>query len=322
MFPTHRLRRLRRSESMRRLVRESRITVDDLVCPIFVDEGLDARKQVAQIPGMERIPLNELSQEIGEIQDVGISAVMLFGIPRTKDDIGSSAYDDHGIVQKAIAEIKNVSDDIVIMADVCVCQYASSGHCGIYRDGVVDNDATLPYLSKIAISYAKSGVDVVAPSAMMDGQVSAVRSGLDDSGFENVAIMPQSAKHGSALYASFRSACSSAPQFGDRQTYQVPYTNARETMAELQSDIEEGADIVMIKPALMHLDLIAEARRRFDVPIATHSSAGEYTLVQAAHQMGWLDRHQVALEMLGSMKRAGADIIITYFSKYIAKILK
>lgn len=302
-------------------MRESKLTVDDLVCPIFVEENLDARKQIVQMPGTEKIPLNELSQEIEEIQDVGIPAVMLFGIPSTKDNVGSSAYDKHGIIQKSIAEIKNISDKIVVIADVCMCEYTSSAHCGIYHDGSVDNDSTLPYLSKIAVSYAKMGVDVVAPSSMMDGQVSAIRSGLDDSGFENVAILPHSAKHNSALYASFRSATSSAPRFGDRQTYQVPYTNSREAMAELKSDIEEGADIVMIKPALMHLDLISEARRRFDVPIVAYSASGEYTLVQAAHQLGWLDKYQVALEMLESMKRAGADIITTYFAKDIAKIL-
>lgn len=321
MFPARRLRRLRYTHSMRRLVRESRVTVDDLVCPIFVEEGLKHRKQVGSMTGIERIPLSEVKSDIKAIQDMGISAVMLFGIPSIKDEMGSSAYDDNGIVQKSITEAKNAADDMVIMADVCMCLYTSTGHCGIYRNDTVDNDATLPHLTDIAVSYAKRGVDVVSPSAMMDGQVASIRSGLDDAGFENVSIMPHTAKHRSVFYTPFRDAASCAPQFGDRKSYQVPYTNRREAIAEVQADIQEGADIVMIKPALAYLDLISETRRRFDVPVAAYNVSGEYALVQAAHQKGWMDRTQVALEILSSIKRAGADIIISYFAKDMAKYL-
>ena len=321
MFPARRLRRLRYTQGMRKLIRESRVTVDDLVCPIFVEEGLERRKQVCSMTGIERIPLSEVNSDVRMIRDMGIPAVMLFGIPDVKDKMGSSAYDDNGIVQKSIAEAKNAAGDMVIMADVCMCQYTSTGHCGIYHNDSVDNDATLPYLTDIAVSYAKSGVDVVSPSAMMDGQVAAIRAGLDKEGFEKVVIMPHSAKHRSIFYTPFRDAASCTPQSGDREGYQVPYTNSREAMAEVQADIQEGADIIMIKPALAYLDLVSEVRRRYDIPVAAYNVSGEYALVQAAHQRGWMDSTQVALEILSSIKRAGADIIITYFAKDVAKHL-
>ncbi len=306
---------------MRRLLRESAVTVDDLVCPVFVGEGLESREPIGSMTGIERIPLDMVRDEILDIRDMGIPAVMLFGIPQNKDEKGSSAYDDNGIVQKAIAESRKATDDMVIMADVCMCQYTSTGHCGIYEDGRIDNDTSISYLGRIAASYAKVGVDVVSPSAMMDGQVSAIRTQLDDGGFGHVAIMSHTAKHRSSLYSPFRDAADCAPKFGDRRSYQVPYTNMREAMAEVQADVDEGVDIVMIKPALPYLDLVAEVRRRLDLPVAAYSVSGEYALVQAAHNNGWIDKTAVTREILGSIKRAGADIIITYFAKDIARLL-
>lgn len=319
-FPTRRLRRLRKSEGMRRLVRETRVTPDDLVCPVFVEEGLDSRKPVGSMSGIDRIPLGMVREEVREIYGLGIPAIMLFGIPREKDIEGTASYDGDGIVQNAIREARAGQPEMVIMADVCMCQYTSTGHCGIYRDGTVDNDATIDSLSKIAASYARAGVDVVSPSAMMDGQVAAIRAGLDGEGFGEVAIMSHAAKHRSTLYSPFREAADCAPQFGDRKGYQVPYTNRREAMMEVEADIEEGADMVMIKPALPYLDLVAEARRLFSVPIAAYNVSGEYALVQAAHMQGWINGADVTQEMLGSIKRAGADIIVTYFAKDAARM--
>ena len=319
-FPIRRLRRLRKSEGMRRLVRETRVTPDDLVCPVFVEEGLDSRRPVGSMSGIDRIPLEMVREEVKEIYDLGIPAIMLFGIPQEKDLEGTASRDDDGIVQNAIREARAEQPEMVIMADVCMCQYTSTGHCGIYRDGAVDNDATIGSLSRIAVSYARAGVDVVSPSAMMDGQVAAIRAGLDGEGFDEVAIMPHAAKHNSSLYAPFREAADCAPQFGDRKGYQAPYTNPREAMMEVEADIEEGADIVMIKPALPYLDLVAEARRRFSVPIAAYNTSGEYALVHAAHMQGWINGADVTQEILGSIKRAGADIIVTYFAKDAARM--
>ena len=319
-FPARRLRRLRKSEGMRRLVRETRATPDDLVCPVFVEEGLDSRKPVGSMSGIDRIPLEMVREEVREIHGLGIPAIMLFGIPQEKDLEGTASHDDDGIVQNAIREARAGQPEMVIMADVCMCQYTSTGHCGIYRDGAVDNDATIGSLSRIAASYARAGVDVVSPSAMMDGQVAAIRAGLDGEGFDGVAIMSHAAKHSSSLYAPFREAADCAPQFGDRKGYQAPYTNPREAMMEVEADIEEGADIVMIKPALPYLDLVAEARRRFSVPIAAYNTSGEYALVHAAHMQGWINGADVTQEILGSIKRAGADIIVTYFAKDAARM--
>lgn len=306
---------------MRRLVQESRITVNDLVCPIFVEEGAKDTKPIDSMSGLARIPLDTVGEQVGELCDLGIPAVMLFGIPQVKDDHGSSAYDADGIVQKAISEARRAASDMVIMADVCMCQYTSTGHCGVVHDGVVDNDATIGYLAKIATTYAERGVDVVSPSAMMDGQVAAIRSGLDENGFGDVAIMSHAAKHHSTFYSPFRDAADCAPKFGDRRTYQVPYTNAREAMAEIHEEINEGVDIIMIKPALAYLDLVHEARSRYDVPVAAYSVSGEYAMVRAAHERGWLDGDQTTLEILGSIKRAGADVIVTYFAKDAARLL-
>lgn len=321
MFPERRLRRLRKSEGMRRLVRETRVTVDDLVCPVFVGEGLDAPKTVGSMSGIRRIPPGMVAEEITEIWEMGIPAVMLFGIPESKDADGTPSYDEEGVVQNAIRQARRAAPDMAIMADVCMCQYTSTGHCGIVREGMVDNDPTILSLGKIAASYARAGVDVVSPSAMMDRQVAAIRSSLDGAGFPDVAIMSHAAKHHSSMYSPFRDAADCLPQFGDRQGYQMPYTNFREAMAEVESDISEGADIVMIKPAMAYLDLVAEARRRFGVPVAAYSVSGEYAMVHAAHSMGWLDGPRTILEILSSIKRAGADVIVTYFAKDAAGLL-
>ena len=322
-FPTKRLRRLRSSEKMRELLRETNLSPSDFICPVFVQEDLKTRIKVDSMPDIERIPIDDVVDEIGTISDLNIPAIMVFGIPTQKDDAGSAAFDENGIVQKAIAEIKkNYGDKMVIMADVCLCQYTSTGHCGIIKDNKVDNDTSLATLSQIAVSQAKSGVDVVSPSAMMDGQVASIRMALDAEGFSDVGIMSHSAKHRSSFYSPFRDAAECAPKFGDRKTYQVPYTNAREALREVETDINEGVDIVMIKPALSYLDLIAETKRRFNVPVSAYSVSGEYALVKAAALQGWINEKDIIHEILYSIKRAGADMMVTYFAKTAAKMLQ
>ena len=321
-FPIRRLRRLRKSEKIRDLVQEVSLSPKDLICPIFVEEGIQTKKQIQSMPAIERFPLSEIVNEVDAIAELGIPAIMLFGIPQNKDDEGTSAFVDHGIVQKAILEIrKNFGDKIVIMADVCLCQYTSSGHCGLIRDEHIDNDSSIATLSKIAVSQAKAGVDVVSPSAMMDGQVSAIRNGLDNAGFSDVSIMSHSAKHRSNFYSPFRDAAECAPQFSDRRTYQVPFTNPREAMREVETDINEGVDIVMIKPALTYLDLIAETKRKFNIPVSAYSVSGEYALVKGAAMKGWINEDEMTKEILYSIKRAGADMIVTYFAKSFASNL-
>ena len=321
-FPSKRLRRLRINANIRNLVQEVRLSVNDLVCPIFVEEGLKEKKSVGSMPDIVRLPLSEISNEVQNISDLKIPAVMLFGIPSQKDESGTSAYAENGIVQRAISEIRsNFGDKISIMTDVCLCQYTSSGHCGIVNGKKIDNDLSIKTLTDIAVSQAKMGVDVVSPSAMMDGQVSAIRKGLDDANFKDVIIMSHSAKHSSSFYSPFRDAAECAPQFGDRKTYQVPFTNPREAMREVEADIEEGVDIVMIKPALSYLDLIAEAKKKFNVPVSAYSVSGEYALVKAAANQGWIKEDEVTYEILSSIKRAGADFIVTYFAKLGAKLI-
>jgi porphobilinogen synthase len=321
-FPSKRLRRLRINKNIRSLVQEVRLSVNDLVCPIFVEEGLKEKKSVGSMPDIVRLPLSEISNEVQNISDLKIPAVMLFGIPSQKDESGTSAYAENGIVQRTISEIRsNFGDKISIMADVCLCQYTSSGHCGIINGKKIDNDLSIKTLTDIAVSQAKMGVDVVSPSAMMDGQVSAIRKGLDDANFKDVIIMSHSAKHSSSFYSPFRDAAECAPQFGDRKTYQVPFTNPREAMREVEADIEEGVDIVMIKPALSYLDLIAEAKKKFNVPVSAYSVSGEYALVKAAANQGWIKEDEVTNEILSSIKRAGADFIVTYFAKLGAKLI-
>ncbi len=322
-FPNRRLRRLRKNEKLRELVQETRLSPKDLICPVFVQEDLKNPISVESMPGMQRFPLDGINAEIQSIIDLGIPAIMLFGIPKEKDDLGSSAFDEKGIVQRAIQEVrKNFGEKIAIMADVCLCQYTSSGHCGLVKENKIDNDSSIETLAKIAISQAKVGVDVVSPSAMMDGQVVTIRQGLDDAGFSDVAIMSHSAKHRSSFYSPFRDAAECAPKFGDRRTYQVPFSNAREAMREVEMDVNEGVDIVMIKPALAYLDLISEAKRKFNVPISAYSVSGEYSLVKAASQQGWVQEKEIISEILYSIKRAGADMIVTYFAKSAAKILQ
>lgn len=322
-FPSTRLRRLRSSESLRELVCDVRLSAADLVCPVFID-GTGKAMTVKSMPGISRIAPSELADEVSKIRDLGIRAVMLFGVPESKDADGSGAYADDGIVQQAIQDIRSsCGDSIAIMADVCLCQYTSSGHCGLVVNGdTIDNDSSIKTLARIALSQARAGVDVVSPSAMMDGQVKAIRTALDDGGFENVAIMSHSAKHASSFYAPFRDAAACAPQFGDRKTYQVPYTSTRASMQEVAEDIQEGVDIVMIKPALAYLDIIAKTRSRFDVPVAAYSVSGEYALVKHAAAEGLVDGNAVAHEILTAIKRAGADIIVTYFAKEAAMAMR
>jgi porphobilinogen synthase len=322
-YPTKRLRRLRISEKMRDLVQETRLSPKDFICPVFVQEDLKERVKVESMTEIERLPIEDINDEVQTIIDLGIPAIMLFGIPTQKDEAGTSAFEDNGIVQRAISQIKEkFGDKIVIMADVCLCQFTSTGHCGIISGDKIDNDISLDTLSKIAVSLAKSGVDTVSPSAMMDGQVAAIRKALDEKGYTDVSIMSHSAKHRSNFYAPFRDAAECAPKFGDRKTYQVPYTNAREAMMEVESDIEEGVDIVMIKPALSYLDIISETRKKFNVPVAAYSVSGEYALVKAASQLGYVNEDDITSEILTSIKRAGADMIVTYFAKSASRFLQ
>ena len=322
-FPTRRLRRLRINEKMRSLVQETTLQPTDLICPVFVQEGIDSKIQVESMSDIERLPLRLVNEEIEKISNLKIPAIMLFGIPEKKDEVGTSAFDEKGIVQKAIVQIKeNFGDKMLVMADVCLCQYTSTGHCGIIQNNKIDNDTSNETLAKIAVSQAKAGVDVVSPSAMMDGQVASIRKALDDSGFSDVSIMSHSAKHRSSFYSPFRDAAECAPKFGDRKTYQVPYTNAREAISEVETDISEGVDIVMIKPALSYLDLIAETRRRFNVPVAAYSVSGEYALVKGAAKQGWINEKDITEEILYSIKRAGADMIVTYFAKKAAQYIQ
>ena len=322
-FPNIRLRRLRRSRKIRELMEEVRLSPNDLIAPLFVQESLSRPENIESLPGIMRLPLEHVPNEIREITSLGIPAVILFGIPNKKDELGTSAFDDHGIVQKAISLIrKEIGDDVAIVTDVCLCQYTTNGHCGLVNNGTIDNDRSIETLAKIAVSQARFGADIVAPSAMMDGQVKTIREGLDDNGFNDVAIMSYSAKHASPLYTPFRDAAHSAPQFGDRKSYQLSYTNPNEAIREIELDINEGVDIVMVKPAIAYLDIIYIAKQMFNVPLAAYSVSGEYALVKAATMQGMIDENAVILELLTSIKRAGADIIITYFAKQAASILK
>jgi porphobilinogen synthase len=321
-FPTVRLRRLRKNSAIRELLQETRISVMDLICPIFIEEGIAKPQSIISMPDIQRLPLSSVVKEVGEILKSGIRGVILFGIPSIKDKKASSAYDDKGIVQQSIELIrKHFSDKIVIITDVCLCQYTSHGHCGILLKKKVDNDCSIRALAKVAVSHARAGADIVAPSAMMDGQVSAIRTSLDKTGFKDVAIMGYSAKQASPMYAPFRDAAHSNPIFGDRRTYQMPFTNPREAIREIEADINEGVDIVMIKPAIPYLDLIYQAKTNTSLPICAYSVSGEYALVKAAAQEGWIDENSVLTELLTSIKRAGADMIITYHAMKMAQIL-
>ncbi|MCH7643074.1 MAG: porphobilinogen synthase [Chloroflexi bacterium] len=320
--PFARYRRLRSFAGLRRLVGETRVSVDDFIYPLFITAGENIKSEIPPMPGCYQMSVDRLSEELDEIETLGIPGVLLFGLPARKDAVGSDAYADDGIVQQAIREAKRTHPELAVITDVCLCEYTDHGHCGIVReDGSVDNDATLELLAAEAVSHARAGADLVAPSAMMDGQIAALRAGLDDAGFVNMPIMAYAAKYSSALFGPFRVAADSSPEFGDRRSYQMDPGNGREAMLEVQSDIDQGADIVMVKPALAYLDVIRETRRMTDLPVAAYNVSGEYAMVKAAAANEWLDGRRVALEILGSIKRAGADIIITYHAKEAARWL-
>jgi porphobilinogen synthase len=317
-----RLRRLRVSEAVRELVRETRLCVSELVYPIFIIEGENIKEPIPSMPGIFQFSIDRLDEELIRTVESGISSILLFGIPKHKDETGSGAYAENGITQRAIRYIKKKYPGLLIIADVCLCEYTSHGHCGIVRDGRILNDETLPYLAKAAVSLARAGADMVAPSDMMDGHVKAIREALDDNGFIDTAILAYSAKYSSGYYAPFREAAHSAPCFGDRRTYQMDYANAREAIREVEADLMEGADLVMVKPALAYLDVIQEVARRFDCPVVAYNVSGEYSMVKAAALNGWLDEKRVVLENLTAIKRAGAGIIITYHALEAAAWLK
>lgn len=321
-FPAYRPRRLRKNSTVRELVAETKLSVDDFIYPMFVMPGKNKRVQVKSMPGIYKQSIDNLIKEIREVKKLGIKAILLFGIPSHKDEMGSEGYHKDGIIQKAVREIKKKVKDIIVITDVCMCEYTSHGHCGIIKEGDVDNDETLAYLAHMSLSHAEAGADVVAPSDMMDGRVGVIRDELDENGFENVAIMSYSAKYASAFYGPFREAAESPPQFGDRRSYQMDPPNVREAIREIELDIEEGADIVMVKPALPYLDVVRAAREEFDHPVAAYQVSGEYSMVKAAGKLGWIDEELVMMESLISIKRAGADLILTYFAKDAAKILR
>jgi len=313
------MRRLRSSDSMRRLVRETSLSVDDLVYPLFVREGENLKEPIKSMTGCFHFSPDTIAAEAVEVAALGIPAVLLFGLPEKKDQTGSQAWAEDGVVQRSIKEIKKAAPDLLVITDVCLCAYTSHGHCGVIKDNKIDNDATCKLLAKVALSHAYAGADIVAPSDMMDGRVKYIRETLEENGFYDVAIMSYAAKFASAFYGPFRDAVDSAPAFGDRKTYQADPANAREALAEIALDIEEGADIVMVKPALAYLDIIYRASQRFDCPIAAYNVSGEYMMLNSAADAGLLDKQSAMLEMLYSIKRAGADIIITYFAKDIAR---
>ena len=318
----NRTRRLRKTENIRRLVRENKLTIDDLIYPLFIEEGTNIETEIVSMPGINRYSLDTISKELDEVVALDIPAVLLFGIPSKKDDTGSETWNDEGIMQQAIRFIKKNYPSLYVITDVCFCEYTSHGHCGIIHDNDVDNDATLVNISKQVISHARAGVDMVAPSGMMDGMIATIREALDNTGFPNLPIMSYAVKYSSAFYGPFRDAADSAPTFGDRRTYQMDPSNRDEGLREATFDDQEGADILMVKPALSYLDIIRDLKNNFDRPIACYNVSGEYAMIKAAAANGWIDGERVMMESLLSMKRAGADIIITYFAKEVAKLLK
>jgi len=320
-FPIHRPRRLRRTSALRGMVSETRLAVQSLVYPLFVCPGSSVSDEIGSMPGNYRWSVDLLVEECRRACDLGIPAVILFGIPESKDEVGSGAYASDGIVQRAVRAIKKALPDLVVICDVCLDEYTSHGHCGLIKQGEVDNDSTLELLARTALTQVEAGADVVAPSDMMDGRVGRIRRELDAHGFSETPILAYSAKYASAFYGPFREAADSAPKFGDRKSYQMDPANQREALREIALDIEEGADIIMVKPALPYLDIIALARRQFDVPIAAYQVSGEFSLIEAAAKMGWVDRERMIMESLTSIRRAGADIILTYFAKEVAKSL-
>lgn len=320
-FPIQRLRRLRQSGPIRRLVQETRLSTDQLIYPLFVQDGVEGKSEIVSMPGQYRHSLSELLKETTEAFHLGVPAVILFGIPKNKDEYGSEGLDPDGIVQQAVRAIKKETPELLVMTDVCIDEYTSHGHCGIVKDGKILNDETLALLSKMALTHVQAGADVVAPSDMMDGRVGAIRKGLDDNGYEDVPILSYAVKYASCFYAPFRDAAGSSPEFGDRKTYQMDPANRREALREALLDIEEGADMLMVKPALPYLDIIREIKDSFDLPVAAYQVSGEYAMIKAAAEKGWIDERKAIFESLLSMRRAGADIILTYFAKEMAQML-
>lgn len=320
-FPVTRLRRLRRNSALREMFRETHLHKSDFIYPLFVVEGDGVKNEISSMPGQFQMSVDNVVRECEELQRLGLNSILLFGIPAEKDEVGSGAYDENGIIQKALRAVKKEFPEMVAITDVCLCEYTSHGHCGVIENGDVQNDATLDLLVKEALSHARAGADIIAPSDMMDGRVGAIRNALDENGFADTPVMAYSAKYSSAFYGPFREAAESAPQFGDRKSYQMDPPNSDEAMREIALDIQEGADIVMVKPALSYLDIIRRAKNEFNLPTAAYNVSGEYSMIKAAATNGWLDGERVMLEVLTSIKRAGADVIITYFAKEAARIV-
>jgi porphobilinogen synthase len=318
----YRPRRLREKPLLRRMVRETALSIDDLVYPLFVQHGRGVRQEIGAMPGQYQLSIDELVREAKDAAGLGIPAILLFGLPEEKDARGSEAYADDGIVQQAVRAVKETVPDLLVITDVCLCEYTSHGHCGVVEGGVVKNDPTLELIARTAVSHAEAGADIVAPSDMMDGRVGVIREALDDASLVETPIMAYSAKYASCFYGPFREAAQSAPQFGDRRSYQMDPANALEAMREIALDVDEGADIVMVKPALPYLDIISRAKAEFGLPLAAYSVSGEYAMIRAAGRLGWLDEERAMMEALGSIKRAGADIVITYFAKDVARVLE
>jgi porphobilinogen synthase len=320
--PFRRLRRTRMTEQLRSLVRETELSLNDFIYPLFVVPGTKHRKEVASMPGVFQLSIDELVRECEEVKDLGILAVILFGIPEHKDETGSAAYDEHGIIQTAVRTLKKEIPDLIIITDVCLCEYTSHGHCGILQNGKIVNDASIELLAKEALSHAQAGVDIIAPSDMFDGRVKAIRTVLDANRYLDIPILSYSAKYASGFYGPFRDAAESAPKFGDRRSHQMDPANSEEALREIEQDINEGADIVMVKPALSYLDVIRRVKDRFHIPIAAYNVSGEYSMIKAAGRNGWIDEQRVMMEVLVSIKRAGADLVLTYFAKDAAKVLQ
>lgn len=320
-YPQYRPRRLRKNPLFRRMIQETRLSVDNLIMPFFVRPGVNVKKPIASMPGNFQLSIDELIKEVKEIKELDIPAILLFGIPKKKDSLASEAYAKDGIIQETVKRIKKEIPDILVITDVCLCEYTSSGHCGVIKGGQLLNEASLKFLAKTALSHAEVGADMVAPSAMLDGQVETIRSILDENGFSDLPIMAYSAKFASSFYGPFRQAAESAPQFGDRKSYQMDFANSDEALREVRLDIQEGADIVMIKPALAYLDIIRRVKEEFNIPLAAYNVSGEFAMVKAAAKPGWIDEEKLILEILTSIKRAGADIIITYHAKEVANLL-
>jgi porphobilinogen synthase len=320
--PLFRPRRLREKALLRTLTRETTLRVEDLIYPLFVGHGRGVREPISSMPGQARVSIDELLKEAKDIAGMGIPAILLFGIPAEKDPRGSEAWADDGIIQQAVRAVKDTVPDLLVITDLCLCEYTSHGHCGVVEDGTVKNDPTLEILARVAVSQAEAGADLIAPSDMMDGRVAAIREALDDASFQETPIMAYSAKYASCFYGPFREAAESTPQFGDRRGYQMDPANVLEAMREIALDIDEGADIVMVKPALPYLDVISRAKAEFGLPLAAYSVSGEYAMIKAAGQLGWLDEERAMMEALLSIKRAGADIVITYFARDVARVLE